>query len=223
MRKELQFRDKPYAWLAFIISFIVYIGGFIKSDILGGVDLDFQLGAWYSSAFIITAFCVYGWAFIEARNSVTYRRFFAAIEKRSWPEIFESTPLWILTAVIMMISWIGLLSLSPENGNAMKYHTFLIALMLFICRDLGVLHLLFFGKNNKRAPLTFVIYLVVAYAILAGIENGLAGFKKGYGVFAPIPGNNFITAILPITVQLVIVGTLLKKLWLNKSKKATAS
>lgn len=224
MRKELQFRDKPYAWLAFIISIIAYFGGFVKSDVLGiDIDIDFKFGAWYSMAFIISTFCVYGWAYIEARNSVTYRRFFAALHKRDKAQIFETTPLWILTAIFMIVSWIGLLSIVPNDGSAMKFHTFLVAIMLFICRDIAVMHLLFFGKNNQRAPLAFIIYLVVAYPILAGIENGVGGFDKGFGIFAPVPGNNFIMAILPITVQLILVGSLLKKLWLSKNAQTDAN
>ena len=223
MRKELQYRDGLIAWLSFLVTLILYFTGFADEGLFGD-KINLRKGVIFANALFISGSFVYIWAYLEARDTVAYKRFFNAIKAKDWFKTYENLPKWILTSAVMMLSWIGLLTIGPDVSNFEGYYIFLTALILFMCRDLGVLHLLFFSKKNRRAPLTFILYMAVFYIILPLIENTSNPLSaKGWGIFLPIPGENAFLGLGPISIQLLIVGTLVKKQWLSKEKKVLAN
>jgi hypothetical protein len=223
MRRELQFKDSPTWWLAFIVSNIVFQYGFFSHSesfsATTGLTICFYL------LFIQMTFAVYFLALTEAKDIVNFRLLLNSLKKRAYRTFFDNVPLWILTIPIaFFLGFVAIVffSINPvipipgwelslgENAMLSPFHILLVqvALMGFLMRDMGILLLLNFSTRAKRADAAFIIYLVLIYALLPAITKDIGNFS----IFFPdISAGKLLMVLFPLIEAGIVVYFLVSR------------
>ena len=96
---------------------------------------------------------------------------------------------------------------APESLGA-----FIVALFLFLLRDIGIIHFLTLDGRAKRGQLTALVYLAILYVLLPIILNVL-DLEAALPVLVPYFEGSALLIVLPVLVQVGIVGALLVWRW----------
>lgn len=189
MRTELQVRNGPLVWLAFLAYVAIYAGGFDGwRDYI--VPLDSRIGVRAVQAGVALAVVTYVMAFVEPKEVVAYRwlvrrfgegRLFAFVARLpAWAFAYAATVAAGLL-VILFIPW-GEARLA---GNGFAEGGSVVAAGLgFLLRDCGIFILMGLGQVGKRSDLGALAILGLAYFILPGL---MGGYDGGAAVFF-LPG-----------------------------------
>ena len=90
--------------------------------------------------------------------------------------------------------------------------TFAAALFLFLLRDIGIIHFLNMDGKGRRVLLSTLVYFGILYALLPVILASL-GLRELLPVLVPSPVGSVFTAILPVLLQVGLVGGLIAWRW----------
>lgn len=212
MREELKIRNIPWVWGLFVIFIMVYNAGFFNKPHSLEVVSRIRLAI----AVICGTLCTYLMFFADNINITRYRIIWHQWKQRNWIKIGEVLPRWIVSFILTVM--VGILFLAWVVPSNMLYSVSLVfaSLVLFVLRDAAILHYFKFAPNNNRAGLATVFYLAVLYLLLPALFA--AAKAKGFAhIFYPILNlkNDSVTVsqLLPIAVQLCLVGFLLYFRW----------
>ncbi len=237
MRGELQFRCWPWGWSAFVLFCAVYVAGFSFSDVVGlhsdlvaapGVEPVLRL----SLAFITVAALTWAAAYVEPKGFVALRRWSMSLFRRDAVRTLEATPMWapsllmtVAAGVILSLLWFA----SPDARNVFEavaeidsLAAFVVAVLLFLSRDIALFHFLTLDGRAQRAHLAALVYITVLYAlfpmILASLD--LDGLLP---VLLPMPVGNPLLIILPVLIQVGLVAGLLVWRWRRVARNMAAA
>jgi hypothetical protein len=219
MRAELQFRCWPVGWTCFAVFCAVYMAGFSLSVLplpevamvdRPGVETLIRL----IGALVIVLGLVWVCAYVEPKGFVPLRRWYSALRSRDVRRILESTPTWLPAQFIGLVLCLAVLALWFFSGNtrAAANHlwqqpslgAFAIAMVLFVLRDIGLVHYLTLDARKRRAHMTAMVYLVVIY-ILFPILVSSVGLEVLFPVFFPYAQGHPLVIVLPVLAQVGIV------------------
>ncbi len=235
MRTELQFRSWSLVWLGFVIFTAFYVGGFSTRSLRMVVDID-GIAAVERIVGVLLAFVVavgLTWlaAFAEPKGFVRLRKWRAALASGRIPDMLEATPGWVLSlflATLLGILLIGLWIASPDANAVLSalrdldsLGAFTIAIMLFLVRDIGLIHFFTLDGRSRRGHLSSLVYLTVFYVIVPLIM-ATAGAADMLPVLVPMPVGNPLLIILPVLVQVGLVGGLLVWRWQRVARAMAA-
>ncbi|MDO8380097.1 hypothetical protein [Phenylobacterium sp.] len=179
MRLELQMKNAPVVWPAFLIFLAVFLGGFAYAG--GGLAAALLVGA------LAVALAAYAGAFAEPADRVRLRQFAGALGKGDLARALPLTPAAIapfLLALILVAAAFGIggagsaFDQGPDPAQA-------AALLAFILRDLGVIALFRFGPRPQRGDFGAVVALALLYAV-GGIVGGVISPGTGQALFVPL-------------------------------------
>jgi len=217
MRAELQFRTSPWVWLLFVAFMGFYLEGFFYPSL---VRLDAR-ALWFLPPLASTVVLVYAAALLEPKDVVRYRWFVQA--GGDWPRALSLTPLWLPTylmaAALAFFAMPGervplpLLDELLPGRSILPSPSALIALLLFMARDMALILYLNFGGNRRRADTAAVVYLVLAYGPLPGIAYAL-GVPVLPSLFLPVDAGNPLFTVGPPLLQAAAMIVLLRRRWL---------
>ena len=186
MRLELQMQNAPLVWPAFLAFLAAFTAGFM---IDGGLSNGLLAGA------MAVALCAYAAGFAEPADRVRLRQFAGALKRGELDRASPMTPATlppVILAALLVIA--GLASAEPtrlgptlEAGQAM-------ALIAFMCRDLGVVAFFRFGPRPQRGDFGAVVALALLYGI-GMLIGGSAGGPAGRALFAPTGEAPFASVI----------------------------
>ena len=224
MAAELQQRTWPWVWLAFSLVMMGFYEGyaFLDSGAPHGI-----------LSYLVGIVLVYAALFGEAKSVVTYRGFLAAFGSGAWSRCLGLMPLWtvafallLVPAMALMFSTAGgwwqdtpeVLSYFFQDGPFLAH--WVVACLLFLLRDIGIVLFLNFAPNKRRADLAALVYLIVLYVVLGGIawESESQVFMA---FFWPI-ANASAMAALPVLAQVVFVWCLVVFRWRVLARKMHA-
>lgn len=231
MRAELQFRCWPAGWGTFTLFCGFYVAGFaptsrIARDILvDGVGRDGEILRLLAAHSVIA---VLTWvaAIAEPKGFVRLRRWFDAAKAGSPRKILPATPAWapgllmalLTTAAILVVFMLPmedrpqrLSDLTMADPNR-AIATFAAALFLFLLRDIGIIHFLNMDGKGRRVLLSTLVYFGILYALLPVILASV-GLRELLPVLVPSPVGSVFTAILPVLLQVGLVGGLIAWRW----------
>ncbi len=220
MRAELQFRTWPWAWVAFVAFMMIYVQGFFHGALQGWTDAR---AAWLLPALLTSLVLVYGAVFSESKDVVRYRWLARSLTEGNVARALALVPLWlptygILAAVAVASIALGRPSLSvPYIGEFLPIPQILpsppvlVALLLFVARDLVLILFLNFGERPRRADLAAAIYLLVAYGPLAGIAVTLHVPLLRAALFPTDVDGALAAVLLPLAEAAVMVWLLLRR------------
>lgn len=185
MRTELQVRNGPLVWLAFIAYVAIYAAGFDewRNYIIA---LDARIGVRAVQAGLALAVVTYVMAFVEPKEVVAYRwlvrRFgqghlFAFVARLpAWAFAYAAT----FAAGIVVILFIPWDQATIGNSDFGRGGTVVASGLGFLLRDCGIFIVMGLGQVGKRSDLGALAILGLAYVILPGL---LGGYGSGAGVF----------------------------------------
>ncbi|MGH6930908.1 MAG: hypothetical protein ACREEE_00585 [Dongiaceae bacterium] len=212
MRVELQYRNLPWVWPAFLLFVTFYAGGFpsqLEFDSLGYV--------WLVILVVVSTGATYLAMLAEPKNTVRYRWFVDELKHRAWNRALVLTPLWLLSFGLAVVAGAAsAIIVSPihpasrelfENGAEFATWPLIIAGIMFMTRDMAIMLFLNFGKQGRRGDVAATAYLFVCYSLLGSIVIAAkADFL--FNFVMPFPRDNSMIVIFPPLAEAAIAAWL---------------
>lgn len=170
MRLELQMRNLPWSWYGFVLFLMVHLAGFFHGE--GHGDHLWTLASPAPlAAYFIALGSVYFMAFIERKDFLTLRGLLRLAEAGSSRRLLERTPRWLLTIPLVALAGLSLLltATSGTEGGIFSLAAYVIASLLFLLRDLGIMVFCNLGRNTRRADILAFICLVLLHGVFPAI------------------------------------------------------
>ena len=202
MAEELRIRTMPWAWLAFSVFLMVYLGGFLPDEHFGESFLVLAFG--------ICLFLSYLAALSEVQEPMRVKRLLTYIEQENWQRSGEELPLWCLSFALAFVFAVPLSFLDLHDVD--DFHVYPLAILLMTLRDIGIFLYYSYSKNPQRAFVLTLLALIVFYGFLPAIFSA-ADFDGVVSFFYPLISKNGFLAILYSSVQAVIVAWLVLQRW----------
>lgn len=214
MRLELQFRSYPWAWIAFTLFVMAYVAGFQDDGIVRWSE---AVPAWLLGPIMAGIVLVYAALFAEPKDVVRYRWFLASVGRGDVRRALTLMPLWLPTFLIAaglataFILLVGRVSIGLPMAR-MEFDILpapvVIAILLFVARDIGLVLFLNFSARRRRADLAAFIYLLVLYGPLAALVQ-LLGLTWLQPFLTPAPMAHPAYTIAPPLIEAATVAVLL--------------
>jgi hypothetical protein len=153
MRLELQMRNAPWAWPAFVVFAAVWAAGMAEAGV-----------AKWAAAGLVFAACAYGGAFAEPADRVRLRRFGDLVARRRWGEAGYDVPAALAPLLLAAVAVIGV-AVSPSDPRGQVTAGAALAALAFLVRDIGVVAFFRFGPRPRRGDFGAVIALFLAYFV----------------------------------------------------------
>ena len=212
MRAELQHRTLPWGWAAFTLYLVIYQSGF--SDNVRGLLLG-----QYAIGFTISVAMVYLVFLLENKNIVAVKAWIDALRARRWFAMAMLTPSWLVCLCLLAIPIGVVFALWAANADQRNPFQFLpldvfvswelvVAILLFLLRDIGVLLFLNFTTWLRRPDLAGALYLAVLYGVGGSILFQL-DYDAALAFAVPMNAGNAFLTIAPVLVQVIAVYALL--------------
>lgn len=228
MRAELQFRSWPVGWTCFIVFCATYFAGFTLlsgSPIQHVSDADrpgLETLARLIGAFVIVLGMVWVCAYTEPKGFVRLRRWVSALRSGDPRRILETTPAWLpglLVGLGLCVAVLAVWSFADNTRAAANFMwkrpalgAFAVAAVLFLLRDIGVIHFLTLDGRKRRAHITALVYLTILY-VLFPVVLAAADLDAALPVFFPFAEGHPLVIILPVLAQVGIVAILFVFRW----------
>ncbi len=232
MAQELGIRCRPWAWLAFSLFLMVYLGGFMPS-----------LYAFCLTAFTVCGALTYIGVMVERNDAMRINRLLTFVKQTNWQRFGEDMPIWCLSFILavpfaLLLSVIELpaaASIIPEDrqsflltiplllmkssGHAVDrldsaFHFYPVPILLILLRDCAIYLYFSYGKNPQRALSLTLITGVLLYGIFPVIFS-FAGLTWLSALSFPLWADSAIAALICALLQSAFVFNLLYKRWLK--------
>lgn len=188
MRLELQMRNRPLVWPAFLVFLAIFTGGLAFG---GGLSAALLAGGFS------IVLCAYAAAFVEPADRVRFRQFLGAAGRGDLARAATLVPLWLAPALLYALLVIGALAaggaIRPEGGwNSGPSASQGLAVFGFLARDLGVIAFFRFGPRPQRGDFGAVLALALLYSV-GGLIAGSIGGETGVALFVPFGPIPFVS------------------------------
>lgn len=167
IRLELQMKNAPWIWFCFVLFSMLYVAGFYH----GAPQLGKQALSYVAPAFL-AAYCVslgaiYFMAFAERKDILSLQAVVRLASAGNWSRFLERAPRWILTLPVAISAGSAVVIAAGAGGpgTSGSIAWFVLASLLFMARDMGILLFCNLGQNARRADMLSVLYLVLLYGI----------------------------------------------------------
>jgi hypothetical protein len=229
MRRELQMRSAPWAWLLFLVAFVVYGEGLAYGR--GRPEAALLLPAGLLAVMLWTI------TLIEAKDPLTLRQSLQALGRGRWGEGATLIPLWLVTYVAFALVVAGSLVLGAGGSSSLRVLRIpgepasdtlliLVATFLFVTRDVLIVQALALGREANLAGVYggfawFVLYFPVPAVLIAGKQTQLLG------IVLPTGQGSWLLGVLPAAIQaalaLILFAWRWRQYWRENAAKAPAT
>ncbi len=230
MQIELQVRTLPWVWPVFVIFVAAWMTGLAWPERITGTYryvFPIVFGA------VIIIFASYVPALFERLDPVRIRHLLASMRAGRFASVLADAPLWLINHGVALIAvaatTVYIVTLPNEDAAATEFQMWvsdgttmatvagtLIALFLFVTRDLLLLTYAYLGQTTRRAVAGWLIWLAVLYLLIPAILSGLGMFSL-LPVFVPIWDVPFVDFAVPPVVwpliHIAVVAVLLTLRW----------
>lgn len=211
MRAELQFRDPPWTWIAFVLFLQVYVAGWIGEAQFDRVLLPHPESAMavmssvtvarLVAALLVALLLAYLFVFAEAKERLRYERLLADVRARRLDRLLQSPPLWLvnlLIAALTLVIAIAAAFADARSAGLILLATGLLALLAYAVRDFAVVLYCNFGPSRRRADAAAAFYLLALYLLplalllaadlagLSGLVEPLSAFRNPFWLLAAL-------------------------------------
>jgi hypothetical protein len=211
MRLELQKRNGPLFWTAFLLFAAFWAAGLAEGETTGTVNgVEISAGTmfrWFAAAAVFLA-GAYAAAFAEPADRVRLRRFtgFGPGWVEQAPAVLPALALGAVALAGVVVSVLGLpLAALPDNDVARgEVALFVAALFAFVLRDMAVIAFFRFGPRPKRGDFGAVLALGLLYGL-----GGLVAANLGGAVALALPSPEApLLSLVSGLLQAAVVGFL---------------
>jgi hypothetical protein len=174
IRLELQMKNGPWLWFCFVLFMMLYGAGFFHGSQQVGSYVMAASSPAFLAAYCISLGAIYFMAFAERKDLLSLRAVARLASAGNWQRFLERAPRWLLTLPIAVSAGIAvLITAGAANSDANQNIAFVVASLLFMSRDMGIMLFCNLGKNTRRADMLFVLNLVLLYGILPAILSAM--------------------------------------------------
>lgn len=202
MRTELQLRNSPWIWLAFVLFCMVYAMGWQEGGIgpgraaLQAVNDGGALGRW-ANATAAAGVLTYLMLFAEAKDPVALRRMLGLFAAGKPGRGLDVLPRWICTLPLVIAGAAMVVALAADESA--RTGVFAVSALLFLLRDAGLVMFLNLSPRRRRADAAAVVYLLVLYLLLPALFE--AADVPISSLLVPAPTIHVIVGVLPAALQ----------------------
>ncbi len=211
MRVELQHRTLPWAWIGFSLFLMAFVTGFV----LAGLEQDPAAFKWLAPSFLVAVGLLYAALFAGPKDVVVQRAFLRACMASDWLRAGVLAPLWLSSLVLMLVIGAALMTQIPVGlSDSRGWFGFrdvsailpylVLAVMLFVLRDMGILLLLNLGARGIRADLVGLVYLFLFYSVFGGLVSS-AGWDRALPFFMPVARDTSLEMLGPVLAEVLLV------------------
>ncbi len=170
MRSELQLKCSPWVWVSFQIFLLFYCAGFINSPMFKSTEI---LPARVVFSFALSVALSYLTIFSDKKDAVQIRRVMQYMKNRLWRMALNHLPYWVFSlSIVFILSLVAIYVINEGydiKDGVSNFQLFILSVLFFLIRDIGIILFFNFAKNHKRADMACIFYFVVLYGILPGI------------------------------------------------------
>lgn len=211
MRAELQFRDPPWTWIAFVLFLQVYVAGWIGEAQFDRVLLPHPASALAAlqsvvvarlvAAMLVALLLAYVFVFAEAKERLRYERLLADVRARRLDRLLQSPPLWLVNLLVAALTLVVTIATAlghARSAGLILLATGLLSLLAYALRDFAVVLYSNFGPSRRRADAAAAFYLLVLYLLplalllaadlagLSGLVEPLSAFRNPFWLLAAL-------------------------------------
>ncbi len=173
IRLELKMKNGPWLWFGFVLFVMLYGAGFYHGPPQVG-RYDLPASPAFLAAYCISMGAVYFMAFAERKDFLALRMVMRLASSGNWRRFLEQAPRWILTLPITVFAGSAVLVTAQASNSGLNENVaFVIASLLFMSRDLGILLFCNLARNARRADLLFILCLVLLYGVFPAILSAM--------------------------------------------------
>ena len=198
MRLELQLRNSPWFWVAFLLFAALWRAGLAPA--LSGVSGEVMVAG------LVFVAAAYVCAFVEPADTIKVRQFWGAMRSGALLRAADLAPAAVFAvklATLAMIVFAVLPRLADLSAAALPSPLGAAAIIAFMIRDLGVITLFRFGPRPGRGDLSAVIALALLYWI-GGLVGRLSGGEVGQAMFSPFVQSAALVSVVSGLAQAVL-------------------
>jgi hypothetical protein len=210
MRTELQIKNGPFVWLAFVCFLSLFFAGFANHT-----DPRELLFNRLVVAGMVSALLTYAMALSERKDPMAFKRLIAAGDREDWRRVLHEVPCWGITLLPVFAGACGMLLTAGSfkaAAGAADIRMVVIACVLFLLRDLALLLFFNLSKNPKRADMIFILSLGLLYGVAPGILSAMQ-FDAMTALFWPRGDRYAVLAIAAAGIEAVLVLSLMSLRW----------
>ncbi|MGN7503328.1 MAG: hypothetical protein ACTHPO_10145 [Alphaproteobacteria bacterium] len=218
IRLELQYKNAPLVWMAFVATAAVYVAGLYPQG-KDPIFAQFNKGMPYLIAFTVIVGFVYVKMLESARDIMPYKRCLAAWRGKDWAQLYMDVPRWAVTLCFALPLLIILPFLFPAEDGKVHFSVFNLGfgMLLFTLRDGLVLHALLLGQKMRFVSFKVLFYYFLVYFFgvsmtLGDVFDFDSAFWKnilyggGLAVFLPTGVGGFFNSCGPVILQCGAAG-----------------
>ena len=199
MRLELQAHNSPWIWLAFLI--------FVAAWRAGLAPVEGGLPAQVLTAGAVFAALAYAAAFVEPVDPLRLRRFAAAAADGDLSRMAALAPAAAFPLALALACGLAAMVIPRPVFADTPLPTSVVAVMVFVVRDLAVIAIFRYGPRPGRGDLSAVIALELLYGVGGNIDRTL-GQGLGVNLFTPLGSFAPLAALVSGVVQAAAAGVI---------------
>ncbi len=221
--KELQYQNIPWVWVSFNVFCMVYFSGLftfqnlpenLNIDVLKDIQHQLQQAPLYMAFFIAQALTYFA-LFTDDITFIRYKYFITRVLEKNVIESLQQLPWWPISFVLTVVSGIVVIFGQQQFSHLMESFSpsiFVITSILFLLRDIGLIHYFSFGKNPKKAMSAAVLYLFILYMLIPLLLSA-STLNSLLPIFIPSYGQNTALALISVILQIGLFSFLILKRW----------
>jgi len=199
MRIELQFRNKPWPWIAFVVFLQIYCAGWINANAgqttaaipyLPTILIDTPVLRLLLATGIALSLA-YLFLFAEPKDRSRFTRLIADWRAQRRSNVLEALPLWLINAAITVATAALTLLITVTRADAstiIQIAAGTVAVLLYAVRDFTLVLWCNLSGTQRRADAAAAVYLTVLYGVLPIIFwsanwHVLIGLVQPYSAF----------------------------------------
>lgn len=215
MRLALQFSNGPWVWLLFLVTLVIYGHG-LTHGAPEPLRMIFPAG-------LVAAFTYFA-SLAEPKNPAGFRRMLQLTGSGRLIAASRRMPLWFVSYFLLILTAGGsllYLQVLDQAGtpkpaidltDATDPSLYLIALLLYVTRDVGLMLILALRRPGAAVELESFVYWFVLYVPLPAIFYPFLQ-EDIFSIFYPTGTGGFALGILPILVQALLVALVVGVMW----------
>jgi len=223
-RYELGYPSGFSVWLGFLIYIIFYISGFSSqiSEIIDSKEVFYVgLNLAYFSMLLITYFSL----FLEPKHITDYKKLLKSIKLKDYKEFSNILPLWVISLILsiiltLIITIYTLTYVINRTENFFFDISVLLSLnlLLFLIRDICIVHFISFTGKFKKPDFTSIVFLFLAYTLLPGILS-VFDLNDIVPMFFPFAESTFFNGTIPVLLQAIFLFFIMSRKYKSISQK----
>ncbi len=199
MRLELQMRNSPWLWVGFLLFAGLWRAG-LANPLSGPLGEVLAAGAGFAAL-------TYASAFVEPADPVRLRRFWSELQAGRLMRAVDLAPAALFAFKLAVLCGLLALFLPRTSYGEPPAPPTVLAALVFLVRDLGVIAFYRYGPTPGRGDLSAVIALALLYGA-GGVVDRTVGESLGVVLFSPFATFNPLSVLVSGVVQAAAVWVL---------------